>query len=264
MTDSSAADEMARLQSYDDLTAQIWHDKRATPGARELLLAMAWTLLRNPERPTGRDYWNAVGRLLGHDRIGRWRYREQIAEDAPRYNPPILQPGAARASVCEAPRLRPYKPRTQDTGVKCLFEHHPHLGECRPVTIYTDSAHQPRPAPQPSLTCGASGTLHLVERDPQTGWHIDHWFCARHREHYQRVKTQLAGAPAAPEPIPNTGGLIGCYFKCDLQRLYTQQLPDWKPPVYGLCADDWPTVDEAAARPRKAALRLIVGELTGA
>lgn len=260
------ASDLSRLQSFDDLTAQIWHDPRATPTARELLHAMAWALLRDQSRPAGREYWNSVGRLLGRDRIGGWRYRELIAQDAPRYIPPIMQRGSARMNVCEAPRLRPYQPRAQDAGVRCLFEHHPHLGECRPVTTWTAAPKQTRPALQPSLTCGAPGKwdLHLVERDPQTGWHIDHWFCTRHRDHFERVKQQLAAAPEAPEPIPNTGGLIGCYFACDLERLYKQQEPHWKPPGYGLCADDWPTPGRDAVLPRKPRLRLIVGELADA
>lgn len=210
---------MARLQAFDDLIARVWHDTRMTPGARDLISAMAWTLERDPQRPTGRDYWNKIGRLLGRERLD-WRYKELIADDTPRYEPP----NTWHTRACEAPRIR-------TTG-----------------------------------TCGAppKWDLHLVERDPLTGWHIDRSFCNRHRDHYDRVKAQLAAAPEAPEPIPNTGGLIGCYFKCDLERLYAKFAPYWKTPVYGLCADDWPVPGQDAARLRKPRLRLIIGELVDA
>lgn len=212
-----SADDLSRLQSYDDLTACIWHDKRCPPGTRELLLAMAWVLLRDQTRPAGADVWRTVGTLLGRDRIGRWRYRQLIAADAPRYEPP----NTLHAAFCEAPRVR-------TVGV-----------------------------------CGerASVNCHAVERDPRTGWCVDHWFCARHRDHYERVTAQIAAAPAAPEPIPNTGGLIGCYFACDLERLYRQRAPHWVPPTYGLCADDWPTPGVDVARSSRPRLRLIVGEM---
>jgi len=102
-----------------------------------------------------------------------------------------------------------------------------------------------------------------------TGWRIDHWFCTRHKDHADRVRAQVEAAGPAPEPVPNVGGLIPCYFKGDFERLYRDATGRnryfrWEPPVYGLCADDWPAVDGAVARPRKAGLRLIAGESAGA
>lgn len=259
------ADDLARLVSYDELTTQIWQDKRATPGARDLLMAMAWVLLRDPERPLRKEYWEKVRLMLGKDDLGKWRVNTLVREDRPRYEPPSRWAGRS----CEAPRIRPRKPKEVpgplnllDTGA-CLLGHHPHLGPCKHTTVTAE----PQPATAPSTTCDANAKpeYHLIERDPLTGWYIDHWFCPRHRDHYERVRTQLEAAPEAPAPIPNRGGLIGCYFETGLEELYSRQAPHWKPPIYGMRADDWPSTPEAAQLvPKHRRLRLIIGDLVGA
>ena len=91
--------------------------------------------------------------------------------------------------------------------------------------------------------CGARGTIHVTEHDPATGWHTLHWYCSRHRQAARRVENQLAAQnEAAPEPIPNRGGLLACYFKADWEAVYRWAVGSWwTPPSYGISADDWPT-----------------------
>lgn len=264
----------ARLRSYDDLTARIWRDKRCTPGTRELLLAIAWTMTRDPDYASapnaerGRYLWRRLAVMLGRAdrRRPEPRYRQLLADDAPRYAPPNTWP----YSFCEAPRIRAYRPRTPDgSGVAssvCLIARHPHSGECRHTVVRGAASVAVKPAAEPSATCGAGPKpdFHLIERDPLTGWHIDHWFCARHRGHFERVKAQLANAPEAPEPIPNTGGLLPCYFKADWARAYSDMRPGWTAPVYGLAADDWPRAVGGGVSPRRPGLRLILGEMADA
>lgn len=263
---TTAADEMARLQSHDDLAAQIWHDTRATEGVRELLLAMAWTLLRDPEHPTGREYWKAVRGLLGFDERGKPRLTFLVAADAPRYQSTSRWPPPG----CEAPRLRIREEPPAVTTIRCAYPHHPHIGPCKTVKRIGpgDGPATWKPAP-PGMVCGANinPELHVVEHDPRTGWRIDHWFCTRHKDQAARVRAQVDAAGEPPEPIPNTGGLMSCYFKADFERLYRDASDKlhlrWEPPGYGLCADDWPTTGRDVALPRKAGLRLIAGGLDG-
>lgn len=265
-------DDSSRLQSFDDLTTRIWRDKRCTPGTRELLLAIAWVMARDPDyagvpnTERGRDLWRQLAGMLGRDgRLRRPRYKQLVADDAPRYEPPNTWTHRA----CEAPRIRAYRPRASGNGVvsaTCLIGQHPHLGECRRTVIHSDAAVAPKLAPDQSATCDASPKFefHLVERDPLTGWHIDHYFCARHRDHFERVKAQLANAPEAPEPVPNVGGLLPCYFKADWARMYSWTRPGWTAPEYGIAAEDWPGVVSGDVMPRHPRLRLIVGELADA
>lgn len=269
------SDNLSRLHSYDDLTTRIWRDKRCTPGTRELLLAIAWILGRDPNydtlpnRERGSYLWRQLRVMLGPDERRRRqpRYKTLLADDAPRYVPPNTWPDQAG---CEAPRLRPYRPRSTGNGIvspTCLIKH-PHLGECRLTVIHSEASAVavPKPALEPSDTCDAAPKLdfHLIERNPLTGHYIDHWFCGRHRDHYERVKAQLSSAPEAPEPVPNRGGLLPCYFKADWERMYADVDPYWKPPVYGIAADDWPGAVSGGVTPRHPRLRLIVGELADA
>lgn len=263
-------DDLSRLHAYDDLTARIWRDKRCTPGTRELLLAIAWVVARDPEycRLTGssagggRYLWGQMAAMLGAER-GRPRYKQLVADDTPRYEPPNTWPDR----VCEAPRIRAYRPRSSGAPLSsptCLIGQHPHLGGCRYTVVHSDtSAPAVKPAAEPSAICGADpkSDFHLIERDPRTGWHIDHYFCARHRDHFERVKTQLANAPEAPEPVPNAGGLLPCFFKADWAQMYTLMRPHWKAPMYGIAADDWPGVISGNMTPRRPGLRLVLGDL---
>lgn len=270
------SDDSSRLRSFDDLTTRIWRDKRLTPSTRELLLATAWVLGRDPDyaclpnSERGRYLWRQLAVMLGQDDRTRRptpRYKQIVADDAPRYVPP----NTWGDRFCEAPRIRPYRPRNTGSGIlapACLIGRHPHAGECRRTVVHSaaSAAAVPKPAPDPSDTCDAPAKLdfHLVERDPRNGWYIDHWFCARHRDHFERVKTQLANAPEAPEPVPNTGGLLPCYFKADWAKVYAEMRPGWEAPVYGIAADDWPGVVSGGVTPRHPRLRLIVGEMADA
>jgi len=264
-------DDLPRLRSHDDLTTRIWRDKRCNSGTRELLLAIAWILGRDPDYGTlpncerGSYLWRQLRVMLGPDERRRRqpRYKALVADDAPRYVPP----NTWGDRFCEAPRVRPYRPRNTGNGIvspTCLIKH-PHAGECRFTVVHSEAsaAAISKLAPESSNTCDAPAKLdfHLIERDPLTGWHIGHDFCGRHRDQYERVKTQLAAAPEAPEPIPNVGGLLPCYFKADWARVYAEMRPGWTVPEYGIAADDWPGVVSGGAAPRYPRLRLIVGEM---
>lgn len=270
-----AESDAARLRSYDDITTRVWRDRRCTPGTRELLLAIAWVLARDPDyagrsmpdAERGGYLWRQMAAMLGRDGRRGPRYKQILADDAPRYEPANTWPDR----FCEAPRIRQFRPRDSGSGIvsaTCLIGRHPHLGECRHTVFHSaaSAAGMPKSVPEASATCDASpkSDFHLVERDPLTGWHIDHWFCARHRDHFERVKAQLAGAPAAPEPIPNAGGILPCFFKADWTRLYTQVRPGWTVPSYGVAADDWPGAISGGVTPRRPGLRLILGELADA
>lgn len=263
----------SRLQSYADLTSRIWRDKRCTPATRELLLALAWVLGCDPDyndpsasaADRGRHIWQQMRVMLGNDNIRRPRYKQIIADDAPRYVPAYNLDDR----WCEAPRLRAYRPRNTTAPLvspTCLYKQHPHLGACRYTVVHGGKAAAVKPELEPSATCDAPAKtdFHLIERDPLTGWHIDHWFCSRHRDHYERVKAQLVDAPEAPEPVPNTGGLLPCYFKADWERVYAETSPHWKPPVYGIVADDWPGVVSGGVTPRRPKFRVILGEMADA
>jgi hypothetical protein len=89
----------------------------------------------------------------------------------------------------------------------------------------------------------------VEEKDPRTGWVTAHWFCKRHKEHADRVTEQVRQQnEQAPEPIPNTGGLLPVFFKADWAKVYQHYRPHWTAPSYGLCADDWPTPEETPPR----------------
>lgn len=266
-------DDAGRLRAYDDITTRIWRDKRCTPGTRELMLALAWVLERDPNyndttasnAERGRYAWQQMAEMLGRDQRRRARYKQLVADDAPRYEPPNTWPDR----VCEAPRLRAYRPRNTTASVQsptCLIGQHPHLGACRYTVVHSVAAVTEKLVLDLSEICGANPKFdfHLIEWDPRTGWHIDRYFCARHRDHFERVKAQLANAPEAPEPIPNRGGLLPCYFKADWARMYSLVRPGWTAPTYGLAADDWPGIISGGVSPRRPGLRLIVGEMADA
>jgi hypothetical protein len=268
----SAPTDLERLQSYDEFTGRLWRDKRATPLVRELLLACAYVLehdetVNDPgAKPTerGAAMWKGVRELMGANDRGRPRYKDAVAADAPRYEPPNTWPYAA----CEAPRIRVREPQRAVTTIECALPHHPHLGECRPVKRIRNSEESPvwKPAPVGAV-CGGSANpeLKVVERDLRTGWETVHWFCTRHKDHAARVRAQVERAGEAPVPVPNKGGLLPCYFKADWAKMYAKCDEYWTPPMYGLCADDWPTTPEAAQLvPKRPRLRLIIGDLVDA
>ncbi|MGA5599006.1 hypothetical protein ACPCSE_32720 [Streptomyces cellulosae] len=243
----SAPDELPRLdraEAYAKTVHQIYRDRRAAPPARELLLAVAYALFVAPGEP-GRVL-NTAARALGRSSAtGRPRFDALVADDAPRYEPPRAAAdwGPGQAPGCEAPRLRPYVYRPR-----------------RPATSGDEAAAVPlRPLPEPVVhvgpgyvppvdyrnerqICGADSHHKVLELDPRTGWVLPHWFCKRHVDHAERVAEQVREQnAAAPEPIPNRGGLLPAYFKAPWEDVYRHYAPaSWKPPSYGLSADDWP------------------------
>ncbi|MGW9638335.1 hypothetical protein ACWHAU_04110 [Streptomyces albidoflavus] len=108
--------------------------------------------------------------------------------------------------------------------------------------------------------CGANSHHKVLELDPRTGWTIPHWYCRRHADHAERVAEQVrAQNQTAPEPIPNTGGLLPSYFKAPWEKVYRHYAPaTWTPPSWGLAADDWPTPGQDPL-PHRSRLRLVLG-----
>jgi hypothetical protein len=99
--------------------------------------------------------------------------------------------------------------------------------------------------------CGQRATLHLTARvtSPQDGtWRIAR-YCKRHEDHARqaaRADRLMVAAGAMPEPVPNTGGLLPCYLSWSWPDQYARARPGWKPPSYGVCADDWPVLAKVA------------------
>lgn len=214
----------------------IYADQRADPQTRELLIAMAYAISIGQHPDT--NLWNTVSTALGRTNTGRPRHKELVRRDVPRY----VEPGRESLieGICEAARHRPYTPRDAS-----------HYGKAKATDDHRNT----------DRVCGAHGTLHVTERDPRTGWHILHWFCSRHRDQAARVRDQVAEQnEAAPEPIPNAGGLLPSYFQADWVKVYRWALgnPLWEPPSWGICADDWPVPGQDPI-PSRSRLRLIVG-----
>lgn len=106
---------------------------------------------------------------------------------------------------------------------------------------------------------GAAAHHRILEKDPRTGWVTAHWFCKRHKNDADRVAEQVRSQnERAPGTIPNTGGLLPCYFKADWEKVYQHYRQGWQPPSYGISADDWPAVEEAQPC-RNRRLRAIAG-----
>ncbi|MGA5430644.1 hypothetical protein ACPCVL_28095 [Streptomyces koyangensis] len=76
-----------RAEAYAQITHRIYKDRRASPQARELLLAVAYALCIAPDDP--RRVLNIAARALGRNPATRRpRLDALIADDAPRYEPP--------------------------------------------------------------------------------------------------------------------------------------------------------------------------------
>ena len=215
-------------ETFADFARLVYNDKRATPMAREMLLAFGYaTMVAHSE--DDRDVhavWATVREAMGATRTGReWRLEKAIEEDVPRYSS-----GLDRARrVCVAPRLRPHPDGPDD-----FRNQHGICGR------------------------NADWEHRAVEKQAGTGWYKFHWFCRRHLDHLTRVREQLREPNSlAPEPIPNRGGLLPAYFESDWLTAYRRRLgiPDWQPPAYGISADDWPIPGVEKVPPR-ARLRL--------
>lgn len=246
--------------TLEEMLTAIYNDRRADNEARELLLAVAYAVKLGP-REGGVSPLREARRVLGRDRSTRKpRYDALVASDAPRYEPP-REAGdwyPSGAPHCKAPRLRPYKPRL-DTAPRPKSDptpiRQPNLVlppdiaalAARSAATYTP----PRDWRTEDGVCGAQSHHRVLEKDPRTGWITAHWFCKRHKEHADRVAEQVREQnEQAPKPIPNKGGLLPCYFKADWAKVYAHFRKGWTAPSYGLCADDWPTTEQAVRRGR--------------
>lgn len=238
---------------YVELVREIYADPRAGHPARELLLAVAFALIPGANDP--RTTLRIAAALLGRDTLGQPRYPRMIAADAPRYELPNTW---VYQGWCQAPRLRPYVYRPRMSSTPPASDAPTPLRRRPPTVVHVSPGYRPPiDFRNRDMVCGARSRHTVLEKDPATGWDIEHRYCARHRDHAERVAAQVAEQNrAAPEPVPNTGGLLACYFKADWATVYRRHRPGWTPPVYGIRADDWPAQGRAAAPAR--GLRLVV------
>jgi hypothetical protein len=260
------AEPERKPRTFPELVTAIYEDPRVGHESRELLLAVGYGLYL-AERPDGENPLRIARRKLGVEHGRQARYDRLIADDAPRYKPRWQDSRNRMPSdaACRAPRLRPYKPRPYKprtpedappeppapTPIR-PYQLPPELAALKEHAMATYTA--PRDWRTEDGICGSPARHRVEERDPRTGWITAHWFCKRHKDHADRVTAQLADQnAAAPEPVPNTGGLLPCYFKADWAKVYAHYRHGWTEPSYGLCADDWPAVDQAL--PGRAARR---------
>jgi len=93
--------------------------------------------------------------------------------------------------------------------------------------------------------CGRNTADGFTEADTTTGRFRLWGFCTRPRCQaygqgiYERAQRSNA---AAPDPIPNKGGLLPLFFEWNWEDKYTKAKPSWTVPTYGLSADEWPEV----------------------
>ncbi|MFE4867761.1 hypothetical protein [Streptomyces sp. NPDC056682] len=93
--------------------------------------------------------------------------------------------------------------------------------------------------------CERSTVDSFTEADTTTGRFRLWGFCSRPRCQaygkgiYERAQRSNA---AAPEAIPNMGGLLPLFFEWNWEAKYTKADPTWTVPSYGMSADEWPTV----------------------
>lgn len=242
MSPADDAPRLERAEKHAEAVHRIFRDRRAAPPARELLLAVAYALFVAPGDP-GRVLSTAA-RTLGREGR-RPRFDALVADDAPRYEPPSAAGdwGPGEAPACEDPRLRPYVYRPRRPTPTCDEEAVvPLRRPPEPVVHVGPDYVPPVDYRNERQICGADSHHKVLELDPRTGWTIPHWFCKRHVDHAERVADQVREQnAAAPEPIPNRGGLLPAYFKAPWEDVYRHYAPaSWSPPSYGLSADDWP------------------------
>jgi len=242
------SDPAGNLARWAALTGRIYADRDLSPGGREVALALAWVLHREPQPPGGR--WRRARELLGVTAgpFPQWRLWGALGEDLPYYDPGTWR---SAGGECEGPRVRPYRSRREPAHAGAL--------------IHDYSGADAGPGRHPSV-CGAHATICVTEYDPVTGWETPHWFCLRHKDRAREVRAQLAAAlPDRPPPIPNRGGVLPRYFEADWAARYAAALQHpagwrtpvpygWQPPHHGLCRDDWPVPGQTTIprRPRLA------------
>lgn len=247
------AEEQKPKKSFAEMVAAVYEDPRVGHEARELLLAVAYAV-DLAKREEGVSPLKVARRKLGVERGRQVRYDRLVADDAPRYEPPSeaadWHPDGA--PVCEGPRLRPYRPcpYTPRTKPDPAIVEPTRIRPLPPPIVHVMPGYTPpRDWRTEDGVCGAASHHRVLEKDPRTGWVTAHWFCKRHKAHADRVTEQVREQnEQAPEPIPNAGGLLPCYFKADWEKVYRHYRPRWTTPSYGLAADDWPTPGEAPAR----------------
>ncbi|MBD3004732.1 hypothetical protein [Streptomyces sp. 5-10] len=237
-------------QSFVEYAQRIYQDDRADAKSRRLLLAFAYVVTMQPTSEP-KELYRSIRKALGRDDRDRYvdTFRELIEHDVPRYIAPNEWPGGHEPwkRQCIGPRLRAFKGRPYNA---------------HQMTPSQRVAQNKRDAEDDRNTmkiCGAPGKHRVLEKLPDTGWYRWHWFCDRHRDHASRVQDQVKEQnAAAPEPIPNAGGLLPCYFDADWVAFYRHYTGErWEPPVYGVRADDWPVPGKEPV-PQRARLRLVV------
>lgn len=221
---------------FAEYAHRIYQDERADTQARQLLLATAYavTMAQLDDETT---VWRAICNALGSSIRGWDHLRHIVSEDVPRYVPPGRHWGADPLDRrCRGPRIRMHPDGPDDFRNKLKV-------------------------------CGEKAQEKALEKDPITGWHTNHWFCARHRDHLIRVRQQVKEQnEAAPDPIPNRGGLLPSYFDSGWVQVYRWAMFDapWDPPAYGYRADDWPVPGrDTVAVPQRARLRLVINDDLG-
>jgi hypothetical protein len=265
----STNQEKRPKRTFPEFVAAVYEDPRVGHETRELLLAIGYAV-DLAKRENGISPLKVARRKLGFEHGRQARYDRLVANDAPRYKPPreAADWHPSGAPPCEGPRLRPYRPRAYKPRTETTPPDVPNLRDEAiarrlppPVVHVTVGYTPPRDWGTEDGVCGAQSHHRVLEKDPRTGWITAHWFCKRHKDHADRVAEQVREQnEQAPEPVPNTGGLLPCYFKADWEKVYRHYLPHWQPPKYGICADDWPTVEDVAARPtRHSRLRVVLG-----
>ncbi|GAA3807634.1 hypothetical protein [Streptomyces chiangmaiensis] len=236
-------------KDFAEYAHQIYQDDRADAEARRLLLAFAYVITMQPT-DSAKEQFRNLRKALGRDEKHRYTdpLRALIEHDRPRYVAPDERPGGYDPSKrrCIGPRLRPFKERPYKAEQMSL-----------PARV-EQTKRDAEDFRNTENVCGAPGKHRVLEKLPGTGWYRWHWFCQRHHDHAVRVRDQVkAQNEAAPEPIPNAGGLLPCYFEADWVRLYRHYTWDsWEPPVYGVRADDWPVPGKEPV-PQRARLRLV-------
>lgn len=216
-------DDRDGMLRYDELAARVYGERRMPSGTRDLILSLGWVTLRDPRRhdPT-LTTWARTRDMMNADNRTIWKL---IADDAPRYDASISEAGDPTG--CQAPMIR---------------------------------------APR---LCGRTTMHGFSEFDPATGWSRSWGFCNRPRcREYAKPIWERArhSYTVRPEPIPNRGGLLPLFFTWNWQAKYekatelTVGARGWKPPSYGLSADEWPEVagqEKPKAFPK---LRLIASD----
>lgn len=214
---------------FADLAHRIYQDDRANDESRKILLAFAYAITMAPLDDEN-GVWQAARKAINAS-SHKGALRELVRQDLPRYERPGHRWGDDRLDrLCRGPRMRPHPDGPDD------FRNAMNL-------------------------CGAPAQDKVVEKQIGTGWHVNHWFCNRHRDHLVRIRDQVKEQNAlAPEPIPNRGGLMPCYFDSDWAKVYRWAIghEGWEPPSYGVRADDWPVPGQEPV-PQRARLRLVIG-----